>query len=408
MEVHAAVDDLRTRLADAADQAAQLARAPGAAATLRRVRARRRRRAGGVLLALAVVAAAVAAGRGGLLTLPDLPAAQQPRDLAWRPLAAKEWRGTVPRERPLDPVLVAAEGRQARDPWRLVVYRSGYDPVGDRPSVTDICYILEWFTMDLGRPVPWQVHGTCAPERQAATVLAAGGPDGDKGLTAVVGRAPDTATRVRLEFRDRRPVETATVRPRDGVLGRFYVVFVPRAGYLERMVALDDGGNQVGAAPGPGDLSRRLLGGFPPTGPVSVVATMPTTPAGAVEVVAWPVRDGYCTAFETESGGGSSHCESLPAAGQSGLEPWLECSGQSQGRELRLLYGGVPRAARTVTFQAAGERVEVPVRDAGPALDRAFFATVISRAASRTTIRVTARDAQGRVLSSEPLPYRCG
>jgi hypothetical protein len=407
VEVHAAVDDLRTRLAEAADQAAQLARAPGAAETLRRVRARRRRRAGGALLALAVVAAAAAAGRGGLLTLPDTPTAQRPRDLAWRPLVAKEWRGTVPGERPLDPVLVAAEGEQARDPWRLVVYRSGYHPGGGRPPVTDVCYILEWFTMELGRPAPWQLHGTCAPERQPATVLAAGGPDGGKGLTAVVGRAPDTATRVRLEFRDRPPVETATVRPGAGVLGRFYVVFVPRAGYLERMVGLDDDGNEVAAAPGQGDLSRRLLGGFPPTGPVSVVATVPTTPAGAVEVVAWPVRDGFCMAVETEGGGGSSQCGSLPA-GESGLEPRLECSRQSPGRELRLLYGGVPRAARTVTFQAAGERVEVPVRDGGPVLDRAFFATVISRAASRTDIRVTARDARGQVLWSEPLPYRCG
>ena len=97
----------------------------------------------------------------------------------------------------------------------------------------------------------------------------------------------------------------------------------------------------------------------------------------------------------------------LPA-GDSGLQPRLECSEQAPGRELRLLYGGVTRAARTVTLKAAGEQVEVPARDGGPVLDRAFFATVISRAASRTTIRVTARDAQGRMLSSGPVPYRCG
>jgi hypothetical protein len=402
VEVHTAVDDLRTRLAEAADQAARLARAPGAAATLRRVRARRRRRAGGALLVLAVAAAALAAGRGGLLTLPDTPSAQHARDVAWRPLAAGEWRASVPGERPPDPVVVAAEGQQAGEPWRLVVYRSTYRPGGGRGPVADVCYLLEWFVMDLGTQPSWQLHGTCAPEPQAATVLAAGGPDGGKGLTAVVGRAPDAASRVRLEFRDRQPVETTTVRA--GALpGRFYAVFVPRAGHLERMVALDGGGNQVGEAPGQGDLSRQLLGGYPPTGPVSVVATVPTSSLGRIEVVAWPVRDGFCVSVETAGGGGSSGCSDR----QDVLDPQVHCS-SSSGVWLRLLHGGVPKAARTVTVHATGWRVEVPARDGGAVLDRAFFATVVPKAASQTTIRVTARDAQGRVLSSEPLSYRCG
>jgi hypothetical protein len=398
VEVHATVDDLRARLAEAADQAAQLAREPGAAATLRRVRSRRRRRAGGMLLALAVVAAAAAAGRGGLLTLPDTPTAQHPRGVAWRPLAAREWRGTVPDERPLDPVVVAAEGVQAGSPWRLVVYPSTYHPGGGRPPVADVCYILEWFAMDLGQPPPWQVHGTCASQTQTATVLAAGGPDGGKGLTAVVGRAPDGATRVRLEFRDRQPVETATVRPADTRLGRFYVVFVPRAGYLERMVALNGAGNQIGTAPGQGDLSRQLLGGFPPTGPVSVVATTATSSRGAVEVVAWPARDAFCVAMQTEDGAGSSACQRQ----QTVLDPAVHCS-----TGLRLLYGGVPRAARTVTVQAAGRRVEVPAHDAGAALDRAFFVTAVPKTDSRATVGVTARDGRGRVVWSRPVPAAC-
>jgi hypothetical protein len=399
VEVHAAVDDLRTRLAEAADQAAQLARAPGAAATLRRARGRRRRRAGGVLLALAVVAAAAAAGRGGLLTLPDTPTAQRPRGVPWRPLTATEWRATVPGERPHDPVVVAAEGEQAGSPWRLVVYRSTYHPGGGRPPVADVCYLLEWFPVELGRPAPWQLHGTCAPQAQAATVLAAGGPDGGRGLTAVVGRAPDAATRVRLVFRDRQPVEAATVRPAAGRLGRFFVVFVPRAGYLERMVALDGEGAQVGAAPGQGDLSRQLPGGFPPTGPVTVVATNRTSSQGAVEVIAWPARDMFCVATQTGQGDGATSCEPQ----QTVLEPAVHC-----GSGLRLLYGGVPRAARAVTVQAAGRRVEVPTSDAGDVADRAFFVTAVPKTDARATIAVTARDGRGRVVWSKPVPAACG
>jgi len=296
--------------------------------------------------------------------------------------------------------LVTAEGEQAGEPWRLVVYRSAYDSGGGRPRVADVCYILEWFATSVGMPPAWQVHGTCAPATQAATVLAAGGPDGGKGLTAVVGRAPDAAARVRLELRGRAPIETTTVRP-GAPLGRFYVVFVPRASYLERMVALDGDGNQVGEASGQGDLSRTPLAGFPPTGPVDVVATVPAGARGAVEVVAWPARDGFCVAVETGGRPVSSACTSQ----QDALDPALYC--ESPGRDLRLLYGGVPRGAKTVTFQAGGRRVVVPVRDGGAVSGRAFFATVVSNAAARATIRVTARDGRGQVLWSKPLPYRC-
>jgi hypothetical protein len=395
------VDDLRTRLTEAADRAAQLARGPGPAATLRRARARRRRRAGEALLALVVVAAAVATARGDLFVRPELPAAEGRRELAWRPLVAREWRASVPGERPLDPILVAARGEQAGDPWRLVVYRSSYRPPGGG-QVADVCYLLEWFPMDLGRPPPWQLHGTCAPAAQASAVLAVAGPGSGQGLSAVVGRAPEAAARVRLELRGRAPVETTTVRPEGAPLGRFYVAFVPRASYLERMVALDAGGNQVGEAPGQGDLSRELVGGDPPTGPVVVVATVPTGSHGTVEIVAWPVRDGVCVSEQMAGGAGSSSCQSTPQA----LAPKLTCSSTSAG-QLRLLYGGVPRAARTVTVQAASRRVEVPARDAGAALGRAFFATVLSNKAPREPLVVTARDGRGRELWSKRLPWRC-
>jgi hypothetical protein len=399
-EEHAAVDDLRTRLAEAADQTAQLARAPGPAATLRRAGARRRRRAGEALLAVAMVAAVVVAGRGVLLAPPGVPATEASQALAWRPLVAREWKGTVAHERPLDPVLVAAQGVQAGDPWRLVVYRSTYRP-GLPGQDTDVCYILEWFVTDLGSPPPWQLYGTCAPEAQAATVLAVNGPGGDRGLAAVIGRAPDDADRVRLELRGRAPVET-TVRPEGASLGRFYVAFVPRASYLARMAALDGGGNQVGAAAGQGDLTRQLVGGEPPTGPVQIVATVPTGSHGIVEVLAWPVRDGFCLSEETAAGAGSSSCQGTPQA----LAPRLTCSSSSAG-ELRLLYGGVPRASTTVTVRAASRRVDVPAHDAGAPFDRAFFATVVSNEPPREPLLVTARDGQGTEVWSKRLPWTC-
>jgi hypothetical protein len=277
--------DLGTRLAEAADRAAQQAHAPGPAAALRRARARRRRRAGSAALALVVVAALVAIGRGAGLGVPTVDPLGQDRwkHLPWRGLKAAEWQASVPDEAPQDPVVVATRGEEAGVPWRLVVYRSTYRPGGNGPPVADVCYILDWF--DARRQPSWQANGTCAPEAQATTVLAAGGPGAERHLTAVIGRAPATAARVRLEWRGRAPVEAATVAAR-GLPGRFYAVFAARTAYLERVVALDGGGRPVGQAPGPGDLSRDRVGGFPPTGPVRVVGRI-TTRAGDV-----PATDG--------------------------------------------------------------------------------------------------------------------
>jgi hypothetical protein len=139
---------------------------PGAA--WRRVRARRRRRAGGAALALMVAVAVIAIGRGGGLGLPTVDPLGQDRwrQLPWRGLQAREWAATVPNEQPHDPVVAAAQGDQAGEPWRLVVYRSTYRPGGGR-AVADVCYILDWFALDVGPPA-WQAHGTCAPEGQTA------------------------------------------------------------------------------------------------------------------------------------------------------------------------------------------------------------------------------------------------
>ena len=401
------MDDLGTRLAEAADRATQLARDPGPAALWRRARARRRRRAGGAALALVVVAVVVVIGRGGGLGLPTVGPLDQDRwrGLPWRGLQASEWKATVPGETPRDPVVAAAEGERAGEPWRLVVYRSTYRPGGGRPAVADVCYLLDWFAMDAGPPA-WQAHGTCSPATQAASVLAAGpvGTPGDE--VAVIGRAPATASRVRLELSGRAPVEARTVAA-PGVPGRFYAAFVPRASHLRRMVALDPGNRAVATAPGQGDLDRQLLGGYPPTGLVTVVGRLSARAGGEIEMVAWPVRDGFCLSLGQRSGGGSSECggaRSSPRAapGNGPLDPKVDCSESftaGVGRtKLRLAHGGVPRRARTVRVAGAGLGVEVPARDGGGQLGRAFFLAELPTDRPSGPVRITALDADGKAI----------
>jgi hypothetical protein len=411
------VDDLGTRLAEAAELAAQHARPPGAAAILRRARARRRWAAA---TALGVVVTVAAAGIGLQRVGFELPAADRGadrwtdrwQDKPWRPLVASEWRASVPDERPLDPVLVATRGEQAGQPWRLVVYRSVHRPEG-QAAQTDVCYILDWIALSQERQEKqesWQAHGSCAAQDTTATVLAVGGPVDREQLTAVVGRAPAAATRVRLELRGRPPVETATVATGASLLGRFYVAFVPRAAYLERMVALDDDGRQVGEAPGQGDLAREVMG-FPPTGPVEVVARDPSTAEGALEVTAWPTRYGFCVALRSQRGGGSSSCDT-PQSGERAIDPQLGCgSSGSPGRPTVIqasAAGGVPRATRTVRVEVAGKRFEVPARDAGEPFDRAFFVTDLPTAKQKLTARFVALDAQGATVTTWRWSYRCG
>jgi hypothetical protein len=394
------MDDLGTRLAEAADRAAQLARAPDSASVWRRVRARRRRRAGGAALALVIAAAVVVLGRGGGLGLPTVDPLGQDRwrHLPWRGLQAGEWNATVPGETPRDPVVVAARGEEAGEPWRLVVYRSTYRPGGRRPPVADVCFILDWFALDPGPPA-WQAHGTCAPETQVASALAAGRfGTGGRDTVAVIGRAPAAASRVRLELRGRAPVAAATVAAK-GLPGRFYVVLVPRVAHLERMVALDRDGRPVAEAPGQGDLSQELMG-YPPTGPVTVVGRATTRTNDGVELVVWPVRDGYCLALEQEPGGGGSECGSARAEpgaepGSGALDPKVSCSVSSGRPELRLAHGGVPRTARRVRIEAAGARVEVPARDGGEQLGRAFFLAELPSRRPLGKVRITALDAGG-------------
>jgi hypothetical protein len=404
--VHQHVHDLRTRLAEAAEQAAQRARAPGAAVALRRARARRRRAAGTVCaLVVVTVAAGIAVGRGGL-EVPTVAPSTGHRDLPWRPLIAREWAATVPDEHPVDPVLAAAQGEQAGRPWRLTVYGSVHRPSRNARG-EDVCYLLEWFHQ-VGRERQWRVHGTCAPEPQTTTALAAAGPD--PASTAVLGRAPPAALRVRLELRGREPVETATVDTGGNLLGRFYLAFVPRDSSLERVAALDGEGREVAHAPGLGDLALAVtVSGYPPTGPVRVVART-SSRSGTLELVVWPTRYGYCLGLHGTQGGGSSSCAGADSTarlpGADVICGETRHRGEPPVRDL-LASGGMPRATRTVRVEAAGKRLEVPATDAGEELDRAFFLAELALTRWPSSVRLTALDRRGASLGTWNLPG-CG
>ena len=406
--MHQTVDDLRTQLAEAAERAAQQARVPGATVTLRRARARRRRAAGTVCaLAVVVATTGIVVARGGL-DRPTVESATDPGgDLPWRPLVAKEWGATVPDVRPLDPVLVGAQGTRAGRPWRLTVYQGIHHPAG-QPAEQDVCYLLEWLDQLQGKRL-WQVHGTCAPEQQTTTALAAAGPD--PGSTAVIGRAPPAAGRVRLELRGREPVETATVDIGRDRLGRFYVAFVPRNASLEHLVALDKDGRQVGQTAGLGNLAlARTPMGFPPTGPVRVVARAASRRSGTLEAVVWPTRYGYCLSIHSTQGAGSSDCSSPePDSTADLLAPRVHCSESGPPPvKQTLVAGGVPtRAARTVQVEAAGKRYQVPAWDAGEGLDRAFFLAELPEGPWPPSARLTALDGRGVSLGTWNLPG-CG
>jgi hypothetical protein len=67
----------------------------------------------------------------------DAPTTGRPaKGLPWRPLVANEWKASVQDERPLDPVVAAAQGERDGQPWRLIVYRSVHQPAG-QPATTD-------------------------------------------------------------------------------------------------------------------------------------------------------------------------------------------------------------------------------------------------------------------------------
>lgn len=393
-----AVDDLRELLVEAADRAAEHARAPGPAAALRRVRLRRRRLAAVTCLVLVVVAAAgIAGGRLGS----DVPSVQPATTelLPWRSLQAKEWSAAVPDETPVDPILVAAQGTRAGQPWRLTVYGSVYQPAG-QPPTRDVCYILEWFAFD-GHERYWQANGTCAPETQTATVLAVPAPRS----AAVIGRAPAAASRVRLEFRGRAPIATKTVGTRPNLFGRFYVAFVPESVSLKQMVAMDDTGRQVGHAPGPGPLTTAFGGGFPPTGPATTLVRR-TASRGRVKVVVWPTRYGFCLAVGSGAGGGSSVCDTANSD-KTVLDPQTSCEGD-QDRWQASVYGGMPRSARSVQVEVAGRRFEVRTQDAGRAFDRSLFYAELPRSKEEATVRLTGRDAKGRTVRTWSSTYSCG
>jgi len=63
--------------------------------------------------------------------------------------------------------------------------------------------------------------------------------------------------------------------------------------------------------------------------------------------------------------------------------------------------GGVPRATRTVRVEVAGKRLEVPARDAGEGLGRAFFLAELPRETKQPpSVRLTALDTGGATLGT--------
>jgi hypothetical protein len=397
------VDDLHRLLVEAADRAAQQAQAPGAAVAVRRARTRRRWAAATACVLLVTVAVASIGLSRGLLQLPTFGAlsnGDDPRDtLPWRPLVPKEWSATVPDERPVAPVLVAARGTEAGQPWRLTVYRSVLQQPG-QPAKTDVCYILEWFIHDQN---PWQAHGTCASATQSSTVLAVDGPE--TGRIAVIGRAPKAASKVRLELRGQNPVEAATVGTTPDLGGRFYVAFVPRTAYLQRMVAVDDADRQVGQATGQGDLTFIPATGDPPTGPVNDVSF--NSPIGPIRMTAWPTRFGYCL----DKNASLSTCDGS-ASTTSVLDPQADCQSSKRAGEPTVqwawVFGWVPRTARgMVRVEVAGKQLEVGVFHASEGFDRGFFYTKLPLRKEVTTVHVSALDANHQPTRTWTTTYRC-
>jgi hypothetical protein len=141
--------------------------------------------------------------------------------------------------------------------------------------------------------------------------------------------------------------------------------------------------------------------GYPPTGPVRVVARASSRQGGTLEAVVWPSRYGYCLGIQSARGGGSSQCSS---PGASVFAPQLQCTESKDLGEppvkQTLVVGGVPRATRTVRAEVAGKRWEAPARDAGEALDRAFFIAELPLAKWPSSVRLTALDAGGATLGT--------
>jgi hypothetical protein len=224
----------------------------------------------------------------------------------------------------------------------------------------------------------------------------------------VIGRAPSSATRIRLELRGRSALETIAVDPGNGIVGRVYVTFVPRRASLERMVALDSRGHEVGQVAGQGDLSRESIG-FPPTGRVAIVARDASTPMGPLDLAIWPVRDGFCVGVTGPRGGGGSTCD-VAGSAPPAVEPQVSCettSGQNQKTiAMGSAYGGVPSATRSVRVEVAGKSFSVPAADAGTPFGRAFL-TDLPLSKREVTAHFIAFDAAGSVLQSWSRFYRC-
>jgi hypothetical protein len=268
--------DLHDRLGDLAGEAGARARDPGPGAIWLRARARRRRQVGAVALFIVLLTGTVWTFGGRLEELHTAPAAGErsrpiprsvptvtttapPTTTAGRPpgsTAGSAPAPTLPTGGKPGPLpLQVATGSVGGRAWELHASENQILPDGQ----ANRCLDMRW-------PVAGSPVGETALRCEATGRLTAGTMQTPVNRLAVVGAAPASTDRLRVELAGRASVTVATVAA-GGLAGRFYVAFVPAGAEVTGVVALD-GGREVGRTsqlaptapmlgpppvPGPGD-----------------------------------------------------------------------------------------------------------------------------------------------------------
>jgi hypothetical protein len=368
------MDDLGTRLAELAHEAAARTRPPGPAAARRRGRRQRLERAAGmVLLVVALLAGLVGLDRwvgepgpaGDVVGDPSRP------PVTWLPFD----RPATPFRR-TGPVVLVEEGQTNGDSWRLYGYRA------TRHSRDFVC--LETHTPKGGG------GGTCQPAGSPVTVGAEGLGAPDR---LVSGFVTERASTVRLELAvpgaaprplDVRPIPGGPSLPLD-----VYVVAVPRTRDIVRVMALDAAGRVLGEQEGFPAQDR-----LPAVGPARRLGEAGTG-GGRLAVAVYEAEEGFTCLRVTRTSDGEEallRCVPPPPAAR----PAVEADGSCLGGEpdIGLLAGSAPRTATRIRVESGSAApVETPAFDAGERFGRAYWAVQIPDGA--TGIRVVAFDERG-------------
>ena len=389
------------RLRDAAEAAAQRAQPPGAAITLRRARRRRVVGAGATALLIVALPAGMVSVQQQLRHRPPaaIPAAPglgvQDTRTGWLPLTMEAIQSVTRDVQPdghlVAPLVVVASGQRDGVPWRLVAYHST-DTAKGQPPLATICTLLEWARNG------WNV--ACSPQTSTTTAIREGVPGNNPRVAAVLGRAPAMATRVRLVLGTGTPVQTPTYGAGAAVAGRFYLAFAPASGDLERVVAFDGSGRQVGQAQGPGPLDVLIMGD-PPTGKVTVVAGATTRSRGRLRLLAYPTAQGFCLQIEP----GGSSCDTRGHAAEA-LKPQAKCDLTNPARPHGLAWGSAPPGTHRIRLELRnGWHTQVPASPVAAPFNRAFFLAELPPA--NGGLHVTALDQHGSTLTTWQVTYGC-